>query len=158
MSLISPASIFENIYIKQIAPDDGATTTIGLAAGTTDKSSVAVDAQGFESISFLVIFGDNANTGTFAGKIQGSADGSTGWTDISDTGASFSITAGASDTDYAMMGVWCKVKTYPYYRFYSDRGTANTVILTLLAFLNGARQRPVTQPTTAPQFYSAPTS
>lgn len=145
----------ECMKVVHVPPDDGAATTYGLAAGTTDKTSVAVDALGFEHIAFLVSLGDNADTGTFTGKIQGSADGSTGWTDIS--GATTSFTAGATSTDNEMIGVGCKVNpSYRYYRFSTDRGTANTVITDMFALLTHPDRMPVTQLTSAGQFVQAP--
>lgn len=149
-------SFFEAIKVVHVAPDDGAATTYALSAGTTDKNSVAVDALGFSDIAFLVCFGDNVDTGTFVGTIQGSADGSTGWTDI--TSASADFTAGASDTDNEMLGISCSVNpSYRYYRLESDRGTANVVFTDLLAFLSRADRIPVTQLTSAGQFIEAPT-
>lgn len=149
-------SFFEAIKVVHVAPDDGATTTYALGAGTTDKTSVAVDALGFSDIAFLICFGDNADTGTFTGTIQGSADGSTGWTAITSAAADF--VAGASDTDNEMLGVSCPVNpSYRYYRLSSDRGTANLVFTDLIAFLSRADRTPVTQLTTAGQFIEAPT-
>lgn len=150
-------TILEALKVVHVPPDDGATTTYGLAAGTTDKNSVAVDALGFGRIAFLCIFGDNADTGTFSGEIEGSADGSTGWTDI--TGATNAFTAGATNSDTEMIGVECDVNpAYRYYRFVSNRGTANTVIDALIALLgNNEGFVPVTQLTAAGQFVQAPT-
>ena len=150
------ARLLEVVKIVHVAPDDQATTTYALGAGTTDVNSVAVDALGFEEVTFIVTFGNNADTGTFAGTIEGSANGSTGWTPITDAVDSF--TAGASDTDDEMLGVSCKVNpSYRYYRLASNRGTANTVIAALHALLARPAQAPVTQPTTAGQFINSPT-
>lgn len=149
-------TILEAIKIVHVAPDDQATTTYALAAGTTDVNSVAVDSLGFGRVLFLWTFGDNADTGTFTGSIEGSANGTTGWTAI--TGATSSFTAGATDTDTEMLGVECEVNpTYRYYRTVSNRGTANTVIAALHSLL-GRRQgvTPVTQLTSAGQFVQAP--
>lgn len=149
-------SFFESVKVVHVAPSDGATTTYALGAGTTDVNSVAVDALGFADIAFIVAFGDNADTGTFTGTIEGSADGSTGWTAITSAAADF--TAGASDTDNELLGVSCSVNpSYRYYRLASNRGTANTVIADLRAYLTRADRIPVTQLTTAGQFIEAPT-
>lgn len=149
-------SFFEAVKVVHVAPNDGATTTYALSGGTSDVNSVAVDALGFSDIAFLLCFGDNADTGTFTGTIQGSADGSTGWTDI--TSATADFVAGATDTDNEMFGISCPVNpSYRYYRFETDRGTANTVIADMLAFLSRADRIPVTQLTTAGQFIEAPT-
>lgn len=149
-------TILEAIKIVHVAPSDGATTTYALAAGTTDVNSVAVDSQGFGRVLFLWTFGDNVDTGTFTGSIEGSANGTDGWTAI--TGATSSFTAGASDTDTEMLAIECDVNpTYRYYRAVSNRGTANTVIADLKALL-GRRQgvNPVTQLTSAGQFVQTP--
>ena len=149
-------NFFESVQVVHVAPDSGSPTTFTLAAGTTDVNSSSVDALGFSGVAFLVSFGDNVDTGTFTGKIQGSVNGSTGWTDI--TGASASFTAGATDTDNEHLGVSCPVTgQFRYYRLAIDRGTANTVIANLLAFLVGADRQPVTQSTSAGQFIQAPT-
>lgn len=149
-------TILEALKIVHVAPDDAATTTYALAAGTSNKNSVAVDALGFGRIMFLCTFGDNLATGTFAGKIQGSADGSTGWTDI--TGATQSFTAAASDTDDKSIAIECDMNpSYRYYRFVSTRGTANTVIAALYAILGRAQgQIPISQSTAAGQFVATP--
>jgi hypothetical protein len=149
-------TILEEIKIVHVAPNDGATTTYALASGTTDVNSVAVDALGFGRVLFLCVFGDNVDTGTFTGGIEGSANGTDGWTDI--TGATSSFTAGASDTDTEMLAIECGVDpAYRYYRFTTDRGTANTVIADLLCLL-GRREgvSPITQLTSAGQFIQTP--
>lgn len=141
--------------IVHVAPDGTSATTYALSAGTTDVNSSAVDALGYENISFVCVFGDNVDTGTFTGGIEGSADGSNNWTDI--TGATSSFTAGATDTDNEMLGIGCQVDpAYRYYRFTSDRGTANTVIAALICLLTSPDRAPVTQATTAGQFIQAP--
>lgn len=149
-------TILEEIKIVHVPPNDGAATTYVLAAGTTDVNSVAVDALGFSRVAFLWGFGDNADTGTFTGSIEGSADGSTGWTAI--TGATTTFTAGASDTDNELLAVECNVSpTYRYYRAVTNRGTANTVLTDLIALL-GRREgySPITQLTSAGQFIQEP--
>lgn len=149
-------TILEALKIIHVAPNDGATTTYALAAGTTDVNSVAVDAIGFKRVAFLWIFGDNLDTGTFTGKIEGSANGTDGWTAI--TGATTSFTAGASDTDNEMLAVECSVDpAYRYYRGVTDRGTANTVLAGLLALLGVCEGvTPVSQSTAAGNFVQAP--
>jgi hypothetical protein len=149
-------TIGEEIKIVHVAPDSGATSTYTLAAGTTDVNSVAVDALGYSRIAFLWAFGDNTASGTFTGSIQGSADGTTGWTTI--TGASSTFTAGATDTDDKLLMVECNLNpTYRYYRAVSDRGTANTALnglFCLLGRISGVE--PITQSTAAGQFVQAP--
>ena len=145
-------TIFEALKVLHVSPDGSG---YAVAAGTSDVNSESVDSLGYNRVGFVMTFGDNADTGTFTGKIQGSANGSTGWTDI--TGATVSFTAGASDTDNKMIGVECDVNpTYRYYRFASDRGTANTVIAALHAILGRAVGQPVSQSTATGQFISSP--
>lgn len=149
-------TILEALKIVHVAPNDGATTTYSLSAGTTDVNSVAVDALGFGRVCFLWTFGDNVATGTFTGKIEGSANGTDGWTAV--TGATSSFTAAASDTDDEMLAVECDVlPSYRYYRAVSDRGVANTVIAALHCLLGRAQgQTPVTQSTAAGNFVQTP--
>jgi hypothetical protein len=147
-------NVLRNIQIVHVAPDATAATTFTLAAGTTDVNSAAVDTQGFMSATFFVTFGDNADTATFTGKIQGSADGSTGWTDL--PGATTSFTAGATDTDNEMIAVAVFSPAFRYLRFVSDRGVANTAINAIHALLTVNAQGAVTQSTAAGQFIQAP--
>lgn len=149
-------TIGEEIKIVHVAPNDGATSTYTLAAGTSDVNSVAVDALGYGRIAFLWVFGDNAATGTFTGSIEGSADGSTGWTAI--TGALSTFTAGATDTDDEMLMVECNLNpAYRYYRAVSNRGTANTALNGLFCLLGRVSGvEPITQSTAAGQFVQAP--
>lgn len=143
---------FESVQVNHLTFDG---TNYALTGGTSDVNSGTVDARGFEKVAFLCVFGDNADTATFTGTIQGSADGSTGWTAI--TNAAVTFTAGATDTDNEMVGVECEVNpAYRYYRFATDRGTANTVGAALLAFLIKGDREPVTQPTGAGQFVATP--
>ena len=141
-------NFFASIRSLRVAPDSTAATTWTLAAGTTDVNSAAIDTQGFRGVAFLPIFGDNADTATFTGKIQGSTDGSTGWTDI--TGATFSFTAGASDTDNELTGVEVYSPLFRYVRFVSDRGVANTVLAALLTFLYDPTIEVIDQTTSSP--------
>lgn len=158
MSLTIPQSVFESYKVIQVAPNGGAATTMGLAAGTSDVNSSSVDALGFESVAFLITYGDNADTGTFTATIQGSTDDTT-FVSLSGPGTTISFTAGASNTDYLMDGLSARVKDgYRHYRVAFDRGTANTTIAALHAFLSGARNRPVVQSTAANQFRAVPTN
>lgn len=149
-------TILEEIKIVQVPPNDGATTTYDLAAGVTDPASVAVDALGYGRVCFLAEFGDNADTGVFTMAIEGSADGSTGWTAI--TGATTTFTAGAADTDSEMLAVECgTIPAYRYYRVQITRATANTVLRGLQCLLGRKEGRvPVTQLTSTGQFIQTP--
>lgn len=153
-------NFFTSNKVLHVAPDDGATTTFNLSAGTTDKNSVSVDRKGFEEVSFIPIFGDNVDTGTFTMKLQHSDDNTT-FTDCLDVDGNTctqAFTAGASDTDYEMLGISAVgTKLKRYVRIAIDRGTANTVIADLIAILSTPHKMPITQATTAGQFIQAPT-
>jgi hypothetical protein len=138
-------NIFNQLKVLRVAPDATAATTWTLAAGTTDVNSAVIDTSGYRGVAFLPIFGDNADTATFTGKIQGSANGTTGWTDITD--ASFTFTAGASDTDNELGGASVYSPLYQYVRFVSDRGVANTVLAGLLVILYSPTEIEVAQET-----------
>lgn len=129
-------------------------TNYALSAGTTDVNSEVLDTSGYRGVTFVWTFGDNTDTGTFTGKLQGSADGSTGWTDI--TGATTSFTAGASDTDNEMLAIEVYSPQYRYLRAASDRGTANTVVAALHAVLSSPVESKITQSTATGQFIQAP--
>jgi len=143
--------------IQHVAPNDGATTTYTLAAGTTDVNSVAVDLQGIGpvSLTFLAVFGTNVDTGTFTWKLQSSDDNST-WADV--TNATQSFTDASANTANKMLGIGTTNPTKRYYRVAIDRGVANTVINALLAIMGQPRAKPYTQLTTAGQFIAAPVS
>lgn len=146
-------NFLRNNLVQHVAPDSTAATTYTLAAGTTDVNSSSVDTTGYMEATFLWIFGDNADTATFTGSIEGSTDGTT-WVAI--TGATTSFTAGASDTDNEMLAVAITSPLYRYVRAVTNRGTANTVLNGLLCILGMPTQGEVTQLTTAGQFISAP--
>ncbi len=152
---------FFNAYKPVHLPPDGtAATTWGLAAGTTSVNSGSVDRRFFEKVAFMVVFGDNVATGTFVAKVQHSDDNST-WADALDLDGNtitVSFTAGATDSDNKMIGkevMGTKLKRYVRLAF--ARGTANTVIESVWAFLGSPQKQPVAQDaTSAGQFYAAP--
>jgi hypothetical protein len=146
-------NFLRNNLVQHVAPDAAAATTFTLAAGTTDVNSASVDTTGYMEATFLWIFGDNADTATFTGSIEGSTDG-TNWVAI--TGATTSFTAGASDTDNEMLSVAVTSPLYRYVRAVTNRGVANTALNGLLCILGMPTQGEVTQLTTAGQFISAP--
>lgn len=127
-------------------------TNYPLAAGTSDVNSGSVDMANFGGVAFLVAFGDNADTGTFAGKLQQSDDDGSAddWSDVA--GSAISFTAGATDTDNKMIAWDVRAPLKRYLRVAIDRGTANTVIQSLIALKYTPRETPVTQATGAGQF------
>lgn len=149
-------SVFEGLYFRHLPPNDGATTTYTLSAGTTDVNSVSVDIYGFggSSIAFLIIFGANLDTGTCACTVQGSDDNTT-FTTV--TGATKTLTDASAASSNQAIGIEVREPQYRYYRVAFDRATANTSINALYALLPGPRAQPTTQVTTAGQFFAAPT-
>lgn len=149
-------ALFEQCFLRHLPPNDGATTTYTLAAGTTDVNSVSVDILGMGalSIAFLIIFGTNVDTGTCACKVQGSDD-NTNWTDV--TGATKTLTDAAAASSNQAIGIEVREPQYRYYRVAFDRGTANTALNGLYAFVESVRLQPTAQVTTAGQFFATPT-
>jgi hypothetical protein len=148
-------NLLRNTLVVHVAPNDGATSTYTLAAGTTTVNSVAVDTQGYKGVTFVVTFGTNIATAVFAGKVQGSADGSTGWTDI--TGAAQTVTDVAAATVDKVLAIQVESPLYRYLRFVSARSVANSVINSLHCLLDDNVKGPVTQLATAGQFVAEPT-
>lgn len=75
----------------------GLATTVSLAPAASNASTVtgsAVDLQDYNS-PVLIVQNHGVSTGTLDGKIQDSADGSTGWADIS--GAAFAQSTTTAD-------------------------------------------------------------
>lgn len=104
------------------------------AAGTTEVDGDAVDMQGYDGVLLLTSFG-TAASGNLV-KAQGSADGSTGWTDLAGT----SVTSGTTDED-----VWLDLfrPGYRYVRLVALRGTSST-LESVWSFRYGAKDKPVT--------------
>lgn len=154
-------NLFNNTKILHVAPDDQATTTYTLSAGVTDPNTVSVDRKGYESVAWLVTYGDNADTGVISFKLQHSDDNVT-FTDALDKDGNtivVSVTAGASDTDHYLTGIEAVgTKLKRYVRLAITRATANTVIAALHAFLSNPQDAPVTQAVTAAQFVAQPTT
>lgn len=148
-------NLLRNTLVVHVAPNDGATTTYTLAAGTTAVNSVAVDTQGYKGATFIATFGTNVDTGVFVGKIQGSADGSTGWTDI--TGATQTNTDASAASSNKSLAIQVESPLYRYLRFVSTRTVANSSLNALFCLLDDNNQGPVTQLTSAGQFVAAPT-
>jgi hypothetical protein len=148
-------NLLRNALAVHVAPSDGATTTYVLAAGTTTVNSVAVDTQGYKSATWIVTFGANLDTSVYVGKVQGSADGSTGWTDI--TGATQTNTDASAASANKKMAVQVYSPLYRYLRWVSTRTVANSAINSLDCILTENVKGPVTQLATAGQFVAEPT-
>jgi hypothetical protein len=153
-------NLFNNHKISHVAPDGTAATTYTLAAGTSEVDTASVDRKGYESVAFLVTFGDNADTGVISFKLQHSADNVT-FTDAVDKDGNTivkSVTAGATSTDHYLTGIEAVgTKLKRYVRLAITRETANTAIAALHAVLSNPQDAPVTQAVTAGQFVAQPT-
>jgi hypothetical protein len=148
-------NLLRNTLAVHVAPNDGATTTYTLAAGTTTVNSVAVDTQGYKGATWLALFGANLDTSVYVGKVQGSADGSTGWTDI--TGATQTNTDASAASANKLMAIQVESPLFRYLRFVSTRTVANSALNGLFCLLDDNVKGPVTQLATAGQFVAEPT-
>lgn len=114
-----------------------------IAAGTGTTNGSAIDMSSAESVTFVGCFGTLTSTNVSELKVQESADGSTGWTDI--PGA----TASTNDTmSNKMLAVEAIKPSKRFVRFVLIRSTANAVVDAIVAILNHARKSPVVQGST----------
>ena len=112
-----------------------------VAAGTTDVNSTGVDMQGFESVTFYVLFGAITATAVTSVKAQQSADdaASDAYADLEGTGV-----AVADDDDNQVVALEITNPRERYVRCTVDRGTANAVIDGIIAVQTGPVSEPVT--------------
>lgn len=148
-------SQFLNEFIVEHVTVDG--TNYILAAGTSDVNSGAVDAANCRELVFFLTLGVMAASSTCDFKIQGSSDGSTGWTDLVGTAATQAV---ATDDD-KMIGASVKNPTeYRYYRIAITRGDGGNTTLQSLHCVKGQTRKQVAaaslQSTSAGQFVAAP--
>lgn len=142
--------MFRNFFTEHVVPDSAAATTYTLAAGTSDKTSGAIDLLGCLECAILIAMGTITATGTCDFKAQHSDDGSS-WSDI-ENGAQTQVVDTMSDK---LVGFTVKNPTKRYLRVDINRGTANSVINGIFAFKK-YRELPVVQAVTAGQFVAAP--
>lgn len=147
--------IFESIIPTQMAPNDGATTTYTLSAGTSDVNSVVIDMNSYlgRAFAFMAILGAISAGGVGTFKIQHSDSSGSGFTDI--TGASVSYTDADANK---IVGLQVNRITKRYLRVATDRGTANSAIASMVGFIGDLRKEPATGkfPTGAGQWSAAP--
>ncbi len=148
--MIQSGALLETVKVQTVFPNDGAATTVALAAGTSDVNSVGVDTQGFDSLSILIRLGTVTATGTGTFKIQGSDDNST-YVDIEGSAQTWADT----DSNYQIGWGYGRL-VYRYYRVATDRATANTAISSMVALLSNSKLEAVTQLTSTGQFLRAP--
>lgn len=151
-------TIAEQFKIQHLTADG---TNYTLSAGTTDVESGYVDRLGFERVAFLVVLGDNTDTGVNVITVEHcdtSGGTYTACDDIDGNDIAVTVTdaSNASDHKMVMIEVWGPaLKRYVHLDF--NRGTANTAINAVIAILGDARNLPITQATTTAQFVAAPT-
>jgi len=119
-------------------------------AGTTAVNGIAaIDMQGFDGVEFIALIGTLTAGQVTSLKAQGSADGSTNWTDL--TGA---VTANMADGDsnkILRLEVF-RPTTFPrYLRAVVNRATQNAVVDGVIAVQYSCKKLPVTQDATVSQ-------
>lgn len=115
------------------------------AAGTSTINGAAVDTLGFDAFRAVALLGALTATQVTSMKIQGSADGSTNWTDM---GPSSTGNAADGDSNKLLISEIFRPQTYRYIRPVILRGTANAVVDGVIVELFLARVEPVTQDST----------
>lgn len=99
-----------------------------LSAGAANSD--AVDMSKFNRVLFLFLSGDLGTSATMDGKLQGSVDGSTGWTDLSGKSITQFTQAGSDSDKQALVEITAEELagygsgTYRYVRGVITIGTA----------------------------------
>lgn len=141
-------------HFVQVAPNSAAANTFSLAAGTTDVNSATVDLSamgGAQAISFVLLLGVIAASGSGTFKLQNSDDG-TNWADVAGTSQAW-----ADTDDDKMIGVDIATPKKRYWRGVITRGDGgNSEIKSLIFVGSRVRSEPVAQRTTAGQFVRTP--
>jgi len=127
----------------RVAPDDGATTTFTLAAGTSDKTTVYVDMLGYSSILWRVGWGAITAGAVTSIKAQQCDTSGGSYADLTGTSQTVADTA-----DNSVSEVEIHRPQERYQRLYIDRGTQNAVIDFVEAILYNPRNSPPTQDST----------
>jgi hypothetical protein len=140
---------FNEYQIVTVFPDATAATTKGLAAGTTDVNSSSIDCLGCTALNVVIDLGAVTATGVGTFQLQRS-DNNSSWANI--TGAAYAWTD--ADTNKTVTIALAEL-TNRYIRIVTDRGTANTVISGIKAYVS-PRAVAVTQITTANQNAAQP--
>ena len=140
---------FNEYQIVTVFPDATAATTKGLAAGTTDVNSSSIDCLGCTALNVVIDLGAVTSTGVGTFQLQRS-DNNSSWANI--TGAAYAWTD--ADTNKTVTIALAEL-TNRYIRIVTDRGTANTVISGIKAYIS-PRAVPVTQATGANQNAAQP--
>lgn len=143
---------FFNQYVVEHVTVDG--TNYALSAGTSDVNSSAVDTAGYTEVNFIVTLGVMAASSTCDFKVQESADGSTGWTDLTGTAS----TQAVNTDDDKQVGISILNPLKRYLRVATTRGdSGNTTIQGLLAIKGPVRKQVASgQSTGTGQFIAQP--
>lgn len=121
----------------------------GVAAGTTDQTSSAIDTLGFAGVRVLVAFGAITGGAVTSIYLQQSSDDAA--TDAySDIAGTSQTVADTDDNKVFISEVWKPGKRY--LKCVVDRGTQNAVIDGVWAELYGAANEVATQDTTVGGF------
>lgn len=148
-------NLLRNTLVVHVPPSAAAATTYTLAAGTTAVNSVVVDTQGYKGANWILAFGANVDTSVCVVKVQGSADGSTNWTDI--TGATQTNTDASAASADKLLSIQVESPLFRYLRVVITRTVANSAVAALFCILDNNVQGPVSQLVTAGQFVAQPT-
>ena len=140
---------FNEYQLVTVFPDATAATTKGLAAGTTDFNSSTIDCLACTDLNVVIDLGTVTATGVGTFQLQRS-DNNTTWANI--TGATYAWTD--ADTNKTVTIALAEL-TNRYIRIVTDRGTANTVISGIKAYVT-PRAVAVTQIVTANQNAAQP--
>jgi hypothetical protein len=116
-----------------------------VAAGQTTITSSAVDMQGFESCTFMALFGAITSGAATSIKVQQSSDD--GATDAYSDLAGTSVTV-ADDQDNKMAFVEVSRPTKRYLKCIVSRATQDSAVDGIIAVLTGAHEIPTTHPST----------
>lgn len=112
----------------------------GVAAGTTDQNSSAVDMQGWDGVMFITSFGAITSGAVTSVKLQqDTASGMSTAADLAGTGQTV-----ADDDDNQVVIHDLYRPTERYVRVVVDRGTQNAVIDGVVAIQYKGRKQPTT--------------
>lgn len=117
-----------------------------VAAGTTDQESDRVDMTGFDSVIFILLMGDNADTATIGLIAKSNAADSTSGSTTEKTGTNTALTATSGDNKLVIVDLHRPTLRYAYVTV--DRGTANVVIDGVIAIQYNSKAQPITQGST----------
>lgn len=116
----------------------------GVAAGTTDQTSSAIDTAGFEGVKIYTLFGAITGSAVTSVKIQQSSDDGSAdaYADVEGT----SVTVADDDDNQVVVHDIYRPRER-YLKVVVDRGTQNAVIDGIVAVLYGADKMPTTDDT-----------